>query len=84
MKQNDEILDAKIVKKHYPRQNCERMLEFVFEKDPNLFLRQNKIIIRGFIRLSDDFIVENGWVSKLFSSLSVEIDSQKVSINRTK
>ena len=84
MKQNDEILDAKIVKKHYPRQNCERMLEFVFEKDPNLFLRQNKIIIRGFIRLNDDFVVENGWVSKLFSSLKVEIDSTNVSINRSK
>ena len=84
MKQNDEILDAKIVKKHYPRQNCGRMLEFAFEKDPNLFLRQNKIIIRGFIRLSDDFVVENGWVSKLFSSLKVEIDSTNVSIKRSK
>ena len=84
MKQNDEILDAKIVKKHYPRTNCADILEFVFEKDPNLFLRQNKIVIRGFIRLSDDFVVENGWVSKLFSSLKVEVDSQKVSISRTR
>ena len=42
------MLDYKITKKHYPRTNNSSVLEFVFEKDPNLFLRKNKILIKGF------------------------------------
>ena len=42
------MLDYKITKKHYPRTNNASVLEFVFERDPNLFLRKNKILIRGF------------------------------------
>ena len=44
-----EILDFKVTKRHFPRINNDRVLEFVFEKDPNLFMRKNKIFIRGAI-----------------------------------
>ena len=84
MSNENEILDSKISKRHYPRTNNESMLEFVFEKDPNLFLRKHKIIIRGFIEVNEDYVVENGWVAKLFSQLNIEVDSQSVSINRNK
>ena len=40
-------LDCKIVKRHYPRVNNDNVLEFLLEKDPNLFLRTNKIVIKG-------------------------------------
>ena len=60
------------------------MLEFVFEKDPNLFLRKHKIVIKGNIEVSEDYVVENGWVSKLFSQLNIEVDSQSVSISRNR
>ena len=79
----DEI-DFKITKKHYPRTNNESILEFVFEKDPNLFLRKNKIIIRGAIEVDTGYIVENGFAAKLFSMLTVEVDSQVVSKNNNK
>ena len=71
-------LDYKITKKHYPRHNTSDLLEFVFDKDPNLFLRKNKIIIRGWVKLQDIYVVENGWVSKLFRSLSLKLESQEV------
>ena len=71
-------LDYKVTKKLYPRVNTSETLDFVFDKDPNLFLRKNKIIIRGWIKLQDIYVVENGWVSKLFRSLSVKVDSQEV------
>ena len=45
----NEVLDFKITKRHFPRINNDRVLEFVFEKDPNLFMRKNKIIIKGAI-----------------------------------
>lgn len=80
----EEQLDFKITKRHYPRVNNETILEFIFEKDPNLFMRKNKIIIRGAIELGADVLPDNGYVAKLFSMLSVEVDSQSVSSNRNK
>ena len=41
-----DIPDAKVTKRHFPRINNSKCLEFVFEKDPNLYLRKNKIVIR--------------------------------------
>ena len=79
----DEI-DFKITKKHYPRVNNESILEFVFEKDPNLFLKKNKIIIRGAIEVDAGYVVENGFAAKLFSMLTVEVESQVVSKNNNK
>ena len=78
------MLDYKITKKHYPRTNTYSVLEFIFEKDPNLFLKKNKILIRGSIEIDDKFTVENGWVSKLFTMLTVEVDSQIVSNNKSR
>ena len=80
----EEQLDFKITKRHYPRVNNETILDFIFEKDPNLFMRKNKIIIRGAIELGADVLPDNGYVAKLFSMLSVEVDSQSVSSNRNK
>ena len=78
------MLDYKITKKHYPRTNSNSVLEFIFEKDPNLFLKKNKILIRGSIEIDDKYVLENGWVSKLFSMLIVEVDSQTVSTNKNR
>ena len=78
------MLDYKITKKHYPRTNNSSMLEFVFEKDPNLFLRKNKILIKGSITFDEKFIVDSAFVPKLFQMLTVEVDSQTVSTNKNK
>ena len=84
VRQLNEELDFKVTKRHYPRDNNDSILEFIFEKDPNLFMRKNKIIIRGAIELPTDVVPDNGFVSKLFSMLTVEVDSQTVSSNHCK
>ena len=84
MKDESRILDAKVGKRNYPRANNAQTLEFLLEKDPNLFLRKNRIVIKGSIIVNEDFLVENGWVAKLFSQMTVQIDSQSVSISRQK
>ena len=76
-----EEIDFKVTKKHYPRINNDKVLEFVFDKDPNLYLRKNKIIIRGSIEIDPAFVIENGFASKLFSMLTVEVNSQVISRN---
>ena len=79
-RENEEI-DFKITKKDYPRINNDKVLEFVFDKDPNLHLRKNKIIIRGYIELDPAFVIENGFAPKLFSMMTVELNSQVISRN---
>ena len=74
----------KITKRHYPRVNNDDCLEFIFERDPNLYLRKNKILIRGSIEIDNGYIPENGFASKLFSELTVEVNSQNVSKNSNK
>ena len=82
IRKHEEPLDFKITKRHYPRVNNDSILEFIFEKDPNLFMRKNKIVIRGAIEVDDKVLPDNGFVGKLFSMLTVEVDSQNVSSNR--
>ena len=78
------MLDYKITKKHYPRTNNSSVLDFVFEKDPNLFLRKNKILIKGSIQFPNAFTIDSGLAPKLFQMLTVEVDSQTVSTNKNK
>ena len=80
----DNEIDQKIVKKHFPRTNNEQVLEFVFGKDPNLFLRKNKILIFGSVTVDQNYIPETGFVSKLFNMLTVEVESHTISCNRAK
>ena len=82
--QENQAIDYKVTKRHYPRTNNESVLEFVFEKDPNLFLRKNKILIRGHIEVHGDFMPQNGWASKLFSQMTVEVNSQAVTKNNNR
>ena len=80
----NDTIDYKVTKRQYPRTNNDTILEFIFDKDPNLFLRKNKIVIRGAIECDEGFVVENGFASKLFSMATIEIDSQVISKNNNK
>ena len=77
----NDVIDTKVTKKHYPSTNNSSVLEFILPKDPNLFLQKNKIIIRGSFQVDKNYVVENGFAAKLFSMLTVEVDSQSVSKN---
>ena len=79
IRKHEEQLDFKITKRHYPRVNNDSILEFIFEKDPNLFMRKNKIVIRGAIEVDQKVLPERccwtaGRFGKLFSILTVEVD----------
>ena len=69
----EDKVDFKVTKKHFPKVNNESLLEFSFEKDPNLFLRKNSILIFGAVEIPKNYVMENGWVSKLFKQLKDEI-----------
>lgn len=58
-------IDYKTTKIHYPRTNNESVLEFVYPRDPNLFLRKNKIAIRGYIEVPEHYVPDNGLAAKV-------------------
>ena len=77
-------MDFKVTKKIYPRTNNASVLEFIFEADPNLFMRKNNIQIFGKIEVPENCCPDNGYAMKLFSMMTVEVNSQLVSTNRNK
>ena len=80
---NADIVDYKITKTHFPHTNTKKNFEFIIEKDPNLFLRKNKIAIRGTIQLPKKYCPCTNWASKLFQRLTVDVESQTVSKNQS-
>ena len=56
IRQHREEYDFKITKRHFPRDNNDSILEFIFEKDPNLYMRKNKIVIRGAIEFDNNVL----------------------------
>ena len=76
-------IDNKLTKKHYPTTNNDQELSFTFEPDPNLCLLKNKIAIHMIIELDAKYAPENGFGAKQFSNITVELNSQKVSTNKT-
>lgn len=79
-----ETIDLKITKKVYPRTNNAQCLDFIIEKDPHLFLMKNKILLRGAIEVDTAYVPDCNWVSKLFSMMTIELDSQIISKNSTR
>ena len=80
----DNDIHTKVVKKHYPRQNNKQILDFVFARDKNLYLRKNNIIIKGSIEVDANYVPDVGFVPKLFGMLTVEVDSITVSNNKAR
>ena len=80
---SDIAIDNKLVKKHYPNTNNDQELSFIFESDPNLCLLKNKIAIHMIIELDSRYVPDNGFAAKQFSALAVEVNSQKISNNKT-
>ena len=80
----DHLIDNKIIKRHYPKQNINDNLTFTFDADPNLCLVKNNIMIHFTIELDNNYIPDNGFAAKQFSLFSVELNSQRISANKAK
>lgn len=81
---NTQAIDTEIVKIHYARDNNDKILSFVLQEDPNLLLDFTSIKFSMTLDIPDGFLPDNGFVSKLFSNVSVEIDSQLITSNKAR
>ena len=84
MNKNDMIIDTKVTKIVYPTQNNSDTLQFTFEQDPNLALVKNNLKIHFEVELPEQYIAEQAFCAKQFGSLSVELNSQRVSYSKSR
>ena len=80
--ENDKKIDSETIKTHYARDNNDKILSFVMQEDPNLLLDWTSIQIGFTCEIPENFIPDNGFCSKLFDNLSIEIDSQLITSSK--
>jgi len=77
-------VDHKIVKRIYPRTNNKTSLEFILEKDPNLYLRMHTIKLFVSVTIPVGYAPDIALGSKLFTDLRIDLDSQNINSSSTK
>jgi len=81
---NQMEVDHKIVKRIYPRTNNKTSLEFVLEKDPNLYLRMHTMKLYLTVTIPKDYTPDIALPAKLFSDMRVDLDSQNINSTSTR
>jgi hypothetical protein len=81
---NQMEVDHKIVKRIYPRTNNTTSLQFVLEKDPNLYLRMYSMKLIFKFKYPNVYMLDAKFGAKMFSDLRIDIDSQTVNSSNTK
>ena len=71
-------IDEKIIKTHYARDNNSKILTFCIQEDPNLCMMLPSLTIGFSVELPKSCIPDNGFASKLFRTLNLEINSQLI------
>ena len=75
---NQMEVDAKIIKRVYPRTNNNTSLEFIAEKDPNLCLRLHSTKLVMAVEFPKEYTPDIGFPYKLFNDLRIDFDSQTI------
>ena len=81
---NQMEVDHKIAKKIFPKTNNKTSLEFVLERDPNLFLRLHTMKMISAVNIPEGYVPDLALPAKQFSDLRIELNSQTVNSSTTK
>ena len=84
MVKNQMEVDHKIIKRVFPRTNNRTSLEFILEKDPNLFLRLHSMKLSLQVKYSSKYFPDFAAAPKLFADLRIDLDSQSINTSSTK
>ena len=71
-------IDSQINKTHYARDNNDKILTFVIQEDPNLCLDFPSLTIGFSVDIPKNRLPDNGFASKLFKTMNIEINSQLI------
>ena len=75
--------DAEIYKTFYPRDNNDNILNFVLQEDPNLTCDLSSIRICFQVTVPANTIPDNGFASKMFQNLNIELCSQLITSTKS-
>ena len=78
-----ETPDAEIIKTFYARDNNDKIVNFVLQEDPNLTCDLSSIRISFQVLIPDNVLPENGFASKMFQNLNIELCSQLVTSTKS-
>ena len=84
--ENDEKyyeIDSEIVKTFYPRDNNDNIANFVLQADPNLGLDLSSIQIGFMVDVPSTVLPDNGFASKMFKNMNVEVNSQLITSTKS-
>ena len=81
---NQMEVDHKVTKRIYPRTNNKTSLEFVLEKDPNLYLRMHTMKLHFFINYPKEYAADMALGAKLFSDLKIDVHGQNINSSNTR
>ena len=81
---NQMEVDHKVTKRVYPRTNNKTSLEFVLEKDPNLFLRMHTMKLHFSVNYPKEYAADVGLGAKLFSDLKIDVHGQNINSSNTR
>jgi len=81
---NQMDIDHKIIKRIYPRTNNKTSLEFVLEKDPNLYLRLHTMKLYMEVTIPEGYTPDIALPTKCFTDVRIDLDSQNVNSSTTK
>ena len=70
--------DSEIIKTFYARENNENIVNFVLTEDPNLAIDLKSITIGFQVTIPQECYPDNGLASKMFSNMSIELNSQLI------
>ena len=76
-------MDWEVYKTHYARDNNNKILSFVIAEDPNLLLDFTSIAISITVDIPDEFFPDNGLAAKLFKNMSIEVNSQLITLTKS-
>ncbi len=84
MVKNQMEVDHKIIKRIYPRTNNKTSLEFILEKDPNLYLRLHSLKLYFNVSFPSTYSMDIAAGAKMFSDLRIDLDSQSINSSSSK
>ena len=75
-------VDSQVIKTHYPRDNNDKILNWVIQEDPNLALDFSSITISFSVDIPKTHVPDNGFCAKLFQAMNVEINAQLITSSK--
>lgn len=75
--------DSETIKTFYPRDNNDNIVNFLLQADPNLALDLSSIHIGFNVDIPSGSIPDNGFASKMFKNMNIEINSQLITSNKS-